>query len=172
MIKGQPEAQLIVITCVDGSTALMQFVTKQQRTVLPGGNGQVDPGWTREASPENIDAEIRKSNIPFVGWRHASMSEVPNDRTFRNAWKDGSTKVDVDMPKARNIWRDKMREARVSKLSTLDAAYLRADEVGDAQLKRTIATQKQVLRDVTTLPAIEAAKTPEELKAVWPVELN
>jgi hypothetical protein len=50
----------------------------------------------------------------------------------------------------------------------LDTAYMRADEVGDQQEKRRIATQKQALRDVTADPRIDAAATPEELKAVIP----
>ena len=171
--KEAPEQQLIVITCNDGSTALMQFVTVQPRARM--ADGQVDPGWTRTPTPQAIAEEIAKSRIDAASWRYGTPDEVPTDRTFRAAWKDGVVngvgKLDVDMPRARDIWRDKMREARAPKLAALDTDYMRADEAGDSQTKKIIAAQKQILRDITDRPAIEAAQTPEELKAVWPAEL-
>lgn len=96
----------------------------------------------------------------------------PTDRTFRNAWKGNGSEIVVDMGKARSLWRDRMREARAPKLAKLDVEYQKADEAGDAQRKTQIAAQKQALRDVTADPSIEAAKTPEDLKAVWPVVLK
>ena len=50
--------------------------------------------------------------------------------------------------------------------------YQRADEAGDTGAKADIAKRKQALRDVTADPAIEAARTPDELRAVWPAELS
>jgi len=89
---------------------------------------------------------------------------IPTDRTFRNGWSHGGNKVDHDLPKCREILKDKLRADRVPKLAALDMAYMRADEMGDTAEKRSIAAQKQVLRDVTSNPAIEAAQTPEALK--------
>ena len=54
------------------------------------------------------------------------------------------------------------------KLAALDVEYQHADERGDVAEKARIAAKKQALRDVTADPAIEAAQTPEALKAVWP----
>ena len=39
---------------------------------------------------------------------------------------------------------------------------------GDTVAKAAVAAQKRVLRDVTADPRIDAAKTPDELRAVWP----
>lgn len=171
-----PETVLIAITVENGPVALMQFVTKQFPTTKSDMVGIDTPGWEREPTKENIEAEIAKAaagpngEVRFVplSWRFATMDEVPKDRTFRNALKDESGKLKHHMPTARNIWRDKMRQARANRLSALDTEYMRADEIGNAQSKKDIAAKKQALRDVTTLPEIEAAKTPEELKAVWP----
>ena len=165
MTKRAPETQMIAISCTDGSVAVMQFVTKQQAH-------ENDPGWSREATAENIDAEIAKSQISAVGWRLMALGEIPQDRTFRNAWKDGTGKIDVDMPKAREIWRSRMRVVRVRRFAILDAAYLQADEVGNTNMKQSIAAQKQQLRDVTSHASIDAAATPEDLKTVWPAILN
>ncbi len=107
-----------------------------------------------------------------TGHRVAAPTEIPTDRTFRRAWRDGGDKIDVDMPTAREVWRDRMRAAREPKLASLDVEYQRADEGGDAKAKKDVAAAKQALRDVTADPAIEAARTPEELKAVWPAILN
>lgn len=80
--------------------------------------------------------------------------------------------ITVDMAKARDIQRDRIREMRAPVLAELDIAYQRADEQGDAEAKADIAARKQALRDATKDPAIDAAKTPEELKAVIPDALK
>lgn len=104
--------------------------------------------------------------------RIADRSEIPADRTFRSAWEDKGVAIDVNMPKAREIHRNRLRDMRAPKLAQLDVDYQRADERGDAAEKQSIAQRKQALRDVTADPAIDAAATPEELKAVLPAALR
>lgn len=95
-------------------------------------------------------------------------SDVPTDRTFREAWSHGGNSVSLEMNKCRAIHRDRMRVSRAAKFAKLDSDYLRADEAGDTSKKLQIASEKQVLRDVTKVPEIDLAQTPEELKLVWP----
>lgn len=97
--------------------------------------------------------------------RWADAVEIPADRTFRDAWNDTGI-VSVNMPKAREIHKDWLRKLRKPLLSELDVAYQRADEIGDVAEKRRIAAEKQVLRDITAHPGIEAAQTPDELISV------
>jgi hypothetical protein len=78
--------------------------------------------------------------------------------------------ITVNMAKARDIHRQKMRNAREPLFAALDVAYQRATETG-ADTSEIIA-KKQALRDVTGDPAIEAAQTTDELKAVWPEVLK
>lgn len=101
-----------------------------------------------------------------------SRDQIPGDRTFRNGWeaKDGSISFNLD--KCKEIHRDKLRRLRAPKLLVLDVQYMLADERGDVTTKREIAAQKQVLRDITALPEIEAAKTPDELKRILPQVLQ
>ena len=99
------------------------------------------------------------------------FEELPQDRYFRNAWSTDGKAVSVDMDKARAIHKDRLREMRAPKLAALDADYDKADEAGDAEAKKDVATKKQALRDVTKDPAIAAATTPDELKAVIPAAL-
>lgn len=110
----------------------------------------------------------------IVSWREVQPEAVPSDRTFRGAWCDVTPEpvVDVDMLKAREIHKDHLRRLRAPKLAALDTEYMRADEAGNSALKRDIALQKQALRDVTKDPAIAAAQTPDELKAVVPAALR
>lgn len=78
--------------------------------------------------------------------------------------------ITINMAKARDIHRAKMRDARGPLFASLDVAYQRATETGSDT--SAIVAKKQALRDVTSDPAIEAAQTTVELKAVWPSILN
>jgi hypothetical protein len=104
----------------------------------------------------------------IVATKEISEEELPKDRTFRDAW----TASGVDMAKAREIWRGKIRLARQSVFAPLDADYMKAVEAGDEARKAEVVSKKQSLRDIPQDPRIEAAQTPEELKAVWPEELG
>lgn len=112
-------------------------------------------GETRGVRPAMLDHSI-------VGTAKAH----PKDRHFREAWHWDDGQVAVHMGRAREIHKDNLREARKEKLAALDAEYMKADESGDSAKKQQIAAKKQALRDVTKHPAILAASTPEELKAL------
>ncbi len=88
-------------------------------------------------------------------------SEIPNDRTFRNAWKYD---LKEDIPKSKEIWKNKLRAARKPLLESLDVEYMKALESGDNTLQAGIVTRKQVLRDVTAI--VDKAKTISEIKNV------
>jgi hypothetical protein len=87
-------------------------------------------------------------------------------RAYRDAWTIRDGKVEVDMPKARDVHRRILRFKRERPLRQLDVEYQKADERGDAVAKAQIAAKKQALRDATADPRIEAATTPEELHAI------
>ena len=96
--------------------------------------------------------------------RDASSLTVPADRTFRGAWQFNGNAVEIDMTAARDIHRDNLRRERAPKLQALDVDYMKALEQGGDTA--AIAAQKQVLRDVTEDARIDAAATPDELKAL------
>ena len=99
--------------------------------------------------------------------RDASFLTVPTDRTFRGAWTFSGEAVEVDMAAARDIWRDKIRVAREPELAKLDTAYMKALETS-ADTTQIIA-DKQALRDAPAHSDIDAATTPDALKAVQPI---
>jgi len=79
--------------------------------------------------------------------------------------------INVNMQKARDIHRDKVRQARKPLLEAKDVAFMRAVEFGDTDAQATVAAEKQALRDATAAAAIDAATTPDALKAAWDSEL-
>ena len=93
----------------------------------------------------------------------------PAERNFREAWdlSPSPNLIVVNMDKAKEIWRDKIRRDRVEPLQKLDADYMKALETGSDTA--SIVAQKQALRDAPALPSIDAATTPEELKAIQPI---
>jgi hypothetical protein len=80
-------------------------------------------------------------------------------------------KVTINMPKAKEIHRNNIRVAREPKLQELDVQFQRALEKPAGSNTLDIVNRKQVLRDLPSDPKIEQAKTPEELKELWPCDL-
>ena len=98
--------------------------------------------------------------------------DIPTTKTFRDAWEANESKgvISVDMELAKDIWRDKIRHARLEEFAALDADFIRKLETG-ADVS-DIVKRKQELRDATDDPRIEAAKTPEALMKVQPAGLE
>jgi hypothetical protein len=80
--------------------------------------------------------------------------------------------IKVNMTKAVEIKKNMIRGERKVKLEALDVEFMRAVEAGDTEKQAEIAAKKQALRDATDDPAITAAATPDELKAVVPIALQ
>jgi hypothetical protein len=152
-----PETQLIFIRAANGALLIMQFVTRQLE----------EPQWEREATPENVEAEIAKASqtyvnewLPIQGWRFGTLEELPTDRYFRDAWEDvevdGKRQVKVHMEKARNIHRHHLwRELFIEELL--------ADKAGDAAKLKEVRDKKL---KVLNHQALLTATSIEELKAL------
>ena len=98
---------------------------------------------------------------------------LPQNRHFSDAWalsedENHNQIVVIDVEKAKEVWKRRMREARAPILTKLDAEYFRAMEEGSATKQKSIAAQKKLLRDVTALPELLNATSVEEIEAVWP----
>jgi hypothetical protein len=83
--------------------------------------------------------------------------------------------IKINIDKAKEIQKNKLREARKSLLEKLDVDFIRALELGGDTA--SIAAQKKALRDVTNIvtEAKISGKTVDEitteLKAIWNEEL-
>jgi len=90
---------------------------------------------------------------------------IPNDRTFRNSWVTEQGKsVEIDLAKAKDVAKDKVRQARTPKFAELDISYQRADEAGDADAKAAVVVKKQTARDSTANTKITNADSVDNLK--------
>ena len=103
--------------------------------------------------PSGLSYEIVKDSV------------IPTDRSFRNAWKQNSKTVETDMTKAKEIHKNKIREARTPKLAELDIEFQKALETGASTTD--IVSKKQALRDAPADSAIASANTEAKLKAQW-----
>ena len=93
------------------------------------------------------------------------VDTVPSDRTFRNAWVTEQGKsVEIDLSKAKDVAKDKVRQVRTPKFQELDIAYQRADEAGDADAKAAVVVKKQTARDATADTKITNADSVANLK--------
>lgn len=147
IIWKQPDGQIAITTLHEATDADAEAIRLVE-------NGLVPSEWT-------ID-HVRDDD------RHYTI----DDMRFFSALTATGSDIKIDMAKARDIWRDHIREARAPKLAALDVEWQRADETGDADAKANIASHKQVLRDLTDDPAIAKAKNVDALKAFWPDALT
>jgi hypothetical protein len=94
----------------------------------------------------------------------ASTATVPANRDFRGAWSLSGSVISEDLTKAKEIFADKVREARTPLLAALDTDFMKAQETSADTTQ--IVADKQALRDAPT--AGDAATSIAELKAAWP----
>jgi len=73
--------------------------------------------------------------------------------------------ITIDILKAKEVWKDKIRQARKTILEQLDVDYMKAQEDADTPAQQAIVTVKQTLRDLPS--QVDTANSIEEIKAVW-----
>jgi len=71
--------------------------------------------------------------------------------------------ITIDIPKAKEVWKDKIRVKRTNALAKLDIDYMRANESGADTT--SIVADKQTLRDLPS--QVDIATTIDEIKSVW-----
>lgn len=154
----RPLQTKFALTLVDGSLAIMAFITK-------GFNPDGSVQFERAATDANLRGEFKKARLDVASYRPIIDADLPL-RDYRNAWVDTGTNILYDMAKAREIQKARLRAARALLLAELDVAYQRADEDGDQPEKARIVAEKRRLRDITNDPRINAATTIEALAAI------
>jgi phosphotransferase system IIA component len=71
--------------------------------------------------------------------------------------------ITIDITKAKEVWKDKIRQARKSALAKLDIDFIKAQEQSLDTI--SIVADKQTLRDLPS--QVDTANSIEEIKAVW-----
>ena len=97
----------------------------------------------------------------------STVTSKPSDRHFRNAWAISGKVISEDMTKAKEIFKEKIREVRKPLLEAEDVVYMKAMEADDASDKTASVNKKKALRDAPAAQAITDADTIAKLKAAW-----
>lgn len=176
-----PHVKIVIVPADQPHVAVMNLLTEGISVggVLPVGAewiNQETGHWLRTPTQEVIELQIRKwraldSPAPRpapLRWYIAKASDVPQDRAYRNAQVAHATenKVIHDMPLARELHKDMLRQERDPRMLKLDAQWMAATRAKDEAAIANIDAEKQVLLDSTDDPRILAATTVEELKVV------
>jgi len=97
----------------------------------------------------------------------ASKITMPKNRDFRGAWTLEGDVMKEDLSAAKELFKDKIKEARNPLLASEDVAFMMALENDDSSAKAASVAKKKALRDATKASAIDAASSIEELTAAW-----
>ena len=71
--------------------------------------------------------------------------------------------ITIDITKAKDIWKDKIRVARKPALEKLDVDFIKAQETSSDTT--SIVADKQTLRDLPS--QVDTATATDEIKSVW-----
>jgi len=94
--------------------------------------------------------EVAKISVPDgVLYQLVEDDSIPSDRAFRNAWDLGGSEVLIDITKAQEITKDRLRAERLPLLQAQDLAFQRKLEEGASTSE--VVAEKQRLRDITQL---------------------
>jgi len=115
---------------------------------------------TNECTNELLLRDI-KQIIGYLNHYEITKDQILKDRYFREAW-EYTDKLNINISKANDIHRQRLRILRQPLLAKLDIEYMRADEIKDEGQKSVIMEKKQRLRDITNFkdsPDLEVLKT-------------
>lgn len=96
-----------------------------------------------------------------INMRVVDEADIPTDREYRNAWEDDGAAIRTNIEKARTIFDERVRREKVVKARELRDR----EDAGE-----DVTAERDALRAVN--PDSRAAQTLDELKALWPKELN
>ena len=129
--------------------------------IIISQNGQGGVALTSAGTETTLEEVLEKGGLGDLA-RIVEVSDLPAHPEFTDAWEMDANSVTVNMDKAREITKRRLREERVPLLAAQDVLYMKALEVG-ADTTAIIA-EKNRLRDITKL--VDSANTEEELLAI------
>lgn len=111
----------------------------------------------------SIEAVMDKDVPKGKGARIVNLVDLPNQyNDFYDAWEMDATSVTVNLEKAKELTKKRLRAEREPLLAAQDVAFQRALESGENTT--AIVAEKNRLRDITGL--VDAVTTLEGLRAI------
>ncbi len=110
----------------------------------------------------SLEAVLAKDIPAGAEYEVVEQSEIPTDRTFRNAWVKSGKAIATDLPKAKETAHNIRRAERAKEFQPLDIEATIPAKAQEAENKR------QLVRDnyAQMQADIDSAETPEEIKTV------
>lgn len=118
---------------------------------------------TGEIPLEQVAIKDVPADTPYI---FVTEADLP-DNDFFNAWEMVSETIQVNLNKAKELHKEKIRAARKPLFEALDVQFQRALE--DGEDTKEIVAKKKALRDATIIP--DTIQTTEDLKNFWDTEL-
>lgn len=97
----------------------------------------------------SIEAVLAKDVPQGRGARIVDSEDLPRDKDFYDAWEMDAENVTVNMDKAKELTKNRLRTERTPLLAAQDVSFQRALESGADTT--AIVAEKQRLRDITAL---------------------
>lgn len=111
----------------------------------------------------SIEAVLEKDVPKGKGGRIVDQASLPNqDNDFFDAWEMDASSVSVNLDKAKELTKTRLRAEREPLLAAQDVAFQRALETGGDTA--AIVAEKKRLRDVTNL--VNDCATTAELRTI------
>jgi hypothetical protein len=110
----------------------------------------------------SIEAVMTKDVPTGRGARIVNLTDLPRDNDFYDAWEMDATSVTVNLAKAKEITKARLRAERAPLLEAQDVLFQRALE--SSAPTTAIVAEKNRLRDITSLA--DSATTLDALRAI------
>lgn len=165
----QSSGVMACLTPYEGERRTIILVPEQAEYDDEGSMVRYTPPQTRMETDKEFYDRLREKDVPKDASHVILMEEgsVPKDFRFWECYHTREGAIVLDMPKAREAWRNALRAKRDAPdgpLRKLDVEFQRAQEAGKDTA--AVVRRKQALRDITKDPRIEAAKNLAELMEV------
>jgi len=133
--------------------------------IHPTADGVAITTPTGEVPIEQVAAQVAPDGIYAI----VTADAIPADTTFRGAWVYADGAIEIDLDRAKAIGHDLRRAARAAAFAPLDD--LIAKQIPGVDFTE-IEAKRQAIRDyyAEVEAAIDAAETPEQIKAALSLE--
>ena len=130
-----------------------------------GDNGHLVTTTPADECPLTLE-EIKAKDVPTDRTVYTvNTADLPSDYSFRDAWTYDGSSFGIDMAKARDKHRKRIRLVRTDLLAALDIEFQKALETGASTTD--IVAKKNALRDAPADSAIDSASDTAALKSQW-----
>lgn len=144
--------------------------------VIPSPRNYVDGVLSNEAKAQIVSQAVPAEFQANVIWvTRADIDDLAaqsGGRMLRNAWMVSGGQVQVDMPLARTIRMQQLREVRNQKLAESDGPMMKAMESGDQATIDALKAKRQALRDLPNTLDLNSIADAKILAELQPAELK